>query len=231
MNIKVLIMCGGKGRRLGKLTENIPKPLMKINKKTIIDYKLQIYKRYGLTDYIFCIGFQGRKIIQYMKDIKVEAQYSDSGEKAGILKRIFDAKEKIGNTTIISYGDTFAQINFSELIHSHRNSKFILTLVVAPMVNPFGIVEWNLDNCVTNFIEKPILNHYIGYMVIDKRIFDYINEDIINLPDGQGIVSMIKLLSSMEKVGIYKYDGLQFTVNTKLELEEANDVMGKYYTI
>ena len=122
-----------------------------------------------------------------MKDIKVAAKYSDSGEKAGILKRIFDAKEKIGNTTIISYGDTYAQINFSELIHSHRNSKFILTLVVAPMVNPFGIVEWNLDNCVTNFIEKPILNHYIGYMIINKRIFDYINEDIINLPDGQGI--------------------------------------------
>ena len=231
MQIKVLIMCGGKGTRLGNLTKNTPKPLMKINGKTIIEYKLNNYSQLGLNDYVFCIGFQGHKITEYLKNIDCNAEISDSGENAGILKRVFNARKMMGNTSIIGYGDTFAEINFSELINRHVSSRFDLTLVIAPITNPFGIVNWDSDNCVVSFEEKPVLNHFIGYMVLEKKIFDYIPADIINMPDGEGIVNLIQYLSPLKKVGVYNFDGLQFTVNTKTELDNATDLIGQYYTI
>jgi len=231
MNIKVLIMCGGKGRRLGNLTENTPKPLMRINGKTILDYKLHNYSKSGLNDYIFCIGFQGHKIIEHLKHVDCRAEFSDLGENAGILKRIFYARNIMSDTTIIGYGDTYAEIDFSELVQRHVDTKYHLTLVVAPIKNPFGIVNWDSDNCVVSFKEKPVLNHFIGYMVLDKQVFDYVPENVINMPDGEGIVNLIKLLSSQKKVGVYNFSGLQFTVNTKTELENASDLIGKYYTI
>ena len=107
----------------------------------------------------------------------------------------------------------------------------IITGVACIVIDPFGIVNWDSDNCVVSFEEKPVINHFIGYMVFDKQIFDYVPEKIINMPDGEGIVTLIKLLSSLKKVGVYNFNGLQFTVNTKTDLEKANDVVRKYYTL
>jgi len=231
MNCKVLIMCGGKGSRLGDLTKDTPKPLIKIKGKTILEYKTRHYSKFGLNKYVFCIGFEGKKIIEYVKNIDGHIEISDSGKNAGILKRIFNAKKLIEETAIISYGDTFAEIDFSDLIQKHTDSEFNLTLVVAPIVNPFGIVNWNEDNCVISFEEKPVLNHFIGYMVLDKSVFEYIPRKIINMPDGEGIVNLINYFLTLKKVGVYKFKGLQFTVNTKTELEKATETIGKYHTI
>ena len=55
---KIIILCGGRGKRLGKLTDKIPKPLVKIGKLTIIEHKLNYYKKQGFEDFIFCLGYK-----------------------------------------------------------------------------------------------------------------------------------------------------------------------------
>ena len=104
-------------------------------------------------------------------------------------------------------------------------------MVAASIENPFGIIEWNEINKVTAFKEKPILNHYIGYAVMDSDLFNYIPKELIDLPNGQGIVKTIHYLTNKGLVNAYKFDGLQLTVNTNEELEYANDKIGKYYTL
>ena len=103
-------------------------------------------------------------------------------------------------------------------------------MVVAPIQNPFGLVNWNWKKRVTQFEEKPILNHFIGYAVIEPNIFNYLNKNIINLPDGQGMVKAIKKLISKRLVNIYKFKGLQLTVNSLSELKEAKTKIDKYFT-
>ena len=81
-----------------------------------------------------------------------------------------------------------------DLIKKHIKSKCLLTIVVAPIQNPFGLVNWNKKGRATNFIEKPILNHFIGYAVLNPNFFDSLSKKIINLSDGKGIVKAIHFL-------------------------------------
>ena len=78
--------------------------------------------------------------------------------------------------------------------------------------------------------EKPILNHFIGYAVIEPNIFKHLNKNIINSKDGSGMVKAINLLVSKRLVNVYKYNGLQLTINSVNELREARSKIEKYIT-
>ena len=65
--IKVIILCGGKGKRLGDITKFIPKPLVKVGKIAIIEHKLNYYKKQGLEDFVFCTGYKGKILKKFLK--------------------------------------------------------------------------------------------------------------------------------------------------------------------
>ena len=104
-----------------------------------------------------------------------------------------------------------------------------MTIVVAPIQNPFGLVKWNLKNEALSFEEKPILNHYIGYAVISHNFFDSINKREINSKDGKGIIQAIKNLILKKQVNIYKFNRLQITINSPEELKYARLNYKKYF--
>ena len=83
----------------------------------------------------------------------------------------------------------------------------------------------------TKFEEKPILSHFIGYAVIEPNIFDFLNKHIINLDDGKGMVKAIQKLIPKKLVNVYKFEGLQLTVNSPNELKEARTKIGKYFSL
>ena len=227
---KIIILCGGRGKRLGNITNKIPKPLVKVGNLPIIEHKLNFYKKQGLEDFVFCVGYKSNKLIKFLKKKCKKPIFFDGGINSGILKRIYLARKVINTSAIISYGDTLAKINFRDLLKQHKKSKAILSIVVAPIRNPFGLVSWNWKRKVTQFEEKPILNHFIGYAVIEPNIFNYLNRNIINLEDGKGMVKAIQKLTSKRLVNVYKFKGLQLTVNSLNELEAARTKIGKYFT-
>ena len=98
----IAIMCGGRGRRLGNLTKEIPKPLVKLNGKTILEWKLEHYANQSYFDNILCIGYQGEKIKKHIKPRFNHVNFNNSGTKAGILKRLFDVRDKLQPISIIS---------------------------------------------------------------------------------------------------------------------------------
>ena len=227
---KIIILCGGRGKRLGNITNKIPKPLVKVGNLPIIEHKLNFYKKQGLEDFVFCVGYKSNKLIKFLKKKCKKPIFSDGGINAGILKRIYLARKVIDTSTIISYGDTLAKINFRDLLKQHKKSKAILSIVVSPIRHPFGLVNWNWKGKATKFEEKPILSHFIGYAVIEPNIFDYLNKNIISLDDGKGIVKAIQKLILKKLVNVYKFKGLQLTVNSPNELKEARTKIGKFFT-
>ena len=166
-----------------------------------------------------------------MNELGFEGVYSDAGKNSGILKRINFVKNHLSESTIISYGDTFAEINFDDLTLRHKLSKAVMTIVLTSIRHPFGLVEINKKGKIIKFEEKPILNHFIGYAVIEPELFDILPESYIDLSDGEGIVSAIKYLISIEKLNVYKFGGLQLSINTKKELKEATEKIGNYFTL
>ncbi len=231
LKYNMIIVCGGRGKRMGKITNRIPKPLIKVGKKTIIEHKIGYYKSQGLKNFIFCLGYKSKIIKDFLKK-KLSKFYSHNGGiNSGILKRIYLVKKYINDFTIISYGDTLAQINFRDLIINHKKSKCCLTIVAAPIQNPFGLIKWNNKGQATYFDEKPILNHFIGYAIVSPNFFTKINSKMINLKDGKGLVKAIKYLINKRQVNIYKFNNLQVTINSPEELKHARLNYKKYFTL
>ena len=230
--MKILIMCGGKGRRLGKLGKKIPKPLVEVKGKTILEMKLNEYIKSGFHDFILCTGYKSDmirdSIRKYEKQCRFE--FSDAGEDSGILKRLFEARNLFDENVVMTYGDTYTDLNLNDFFHFHRKKGFSATVVVAPIKNPFGIVEYDQLDRVTYFKEKPILNYYIGQAVIDKSAMDLVPTKVIEMPDGDGLVTFYKILSAMDKLGAYFHSGLQISFNTQNELAQAEETLNRFYT-
>tara|TARA_B100001093_G_scaffold517956_1_gene601137 strand:+ start:399 stop:1109 length:711 start_codon:yes stop_codon:yes gene_type:complete len=231
MKNKMIIVCGGRGKRMGKITNSMPKPLIKIGKNPIIEHKIKYYNNQGIDKIIFCLGYKAKKLKNFLIQKTSNSIYSNGGLSAGILKRIFLVKRHINEDTFISYGDTLAKINFKELLNNHKRSRCPLTIVVAPIQNPFGLVKWNSKNKATIFEEKPILNHFIGYAVINPTFFKKIGQQIVNLKDGNGVIKSIKYLIKKKQVNIYKFKNLQVTINSPSELRNARLNYKKYFTL
>ncbi len=224
-------MCGGRGKRLGDITQDIPKPLIKINNKTILENKIKQYQSQGFNDFVLCIGYKGSMIKELIeKNTNINASFSDAGLEAGILNRLYRAKDVFGKNVLMTYGDTYTDIDIEDLIRFHNNSSNEATIVVSPIQNPFGLVEFNEENQVTYFREKPVLNYYIGYAVINNSALDIVPKAVINLPDGEGLVQFYKTLQEKNLLGCYFHGGLEATFNTKEELASAKSKMSRFYT-
>ena len=233
--VKILILCGGQGKRMGNLTNKIPKPLAKIGKYSILHRKILNYSSQGYNDFIIAVGYKGDVIIDYINKlnlpIKIKIEFSDAGENAGILERIDFASSLFDESIIITYGDTFTNIDLTDFINLHNNSDNIATIVTAPFKSPFGLVDVNSDNKVTSFIEKPILKYYIGYAILNKKLFTDIPKKTIKAEDGNGLISLYNMLLMQNKLGSYYFDGLDVTFNTEAELVVAEERIIEFFTI
>jgi len=216
---------------MGDISKITPKPLVKVAGRPLLEYKLREYKSQGFNSYVFCTGYMGNKMKAGINKLGYDGIFSNIGNDAGILDRIYSVRKYINDSTIISYGDTYGQINFKELVSSHKNSESLMTIVISSIKHPFGLVNFDSNSKVISFEEKPILSHYIGYAVIEPNIFDIIPKNFLGQSDGDGLVKSIKYLINLNLVSTYKFGGLQVTINTNSDLKTASEKIGNYYTL
>ena len=115
---KTIILCGGRGARLGKLGESVPKCLVKLREKAILYHKLSQGINQGFRDFIIAIGYKGKMVVDACKgmDLDFNVDFSDSGEDAGMLRRIYDTGELFEDRVIVTYGDSISNIQFRRLM-------------------------------------------------------------------------------------------------------------------
>ena len=221
----VIILCGGKGLRLRPLTVDMPKPLVKILDKPILEYIINHFIKYKYKRFVIATGYKSEKIEQFMSSNFKNLDYTiiNSGD-VGIIDRIKDCKEYIKDDCILCYGDTLANINIDQLIEFHKNSPDYLTITGYPIKIPFGVMNLGTNMNVLNFMEKPILNEVmnIGFFYISKKIFP-------QLLHFESFEEMLNSLSQNNKLRCYLHDGIHITVNTIAELQSANENIKKLY--
>jgi len=229
---KTIILCGGRGSRLGQIGKNIPKPLVQLREKPILYHKLSQGIGQGFGDFILAIGYKGEMIVDACRkmDLKFNVDFSDSGEDAGMLRRIYDARNLFEDRAIVTYGDSIANIQLKRLLDFHLEKKGLLSVVTAPIQSPFGLVTSNDDKQIQTFEEKPVLHYYIGTFVMEKKALEYIPKEIIDLPDGKGLVAFFKILKERKKLYAYSHTGHDITFNTIEELGAAEEGFLKFYT-
>ncbi len=226
----LIVLCGGKGARLKPLTDEIPKALVELDGKPMIDHIIDAYSTKGISNYFVCIGYKGGLIRNHLKD-KQNISFVDSGEEASMLERICDAVKQTNETAIVTYGDTITNIDFIDLMRHHTKSGSLATLVTAHIKSPFGIINYNIENGVINgFEEKPVFNYYIGTFVLAKKAFSYADKELLQIPDGGGLVAFFRKLIEIGKVSAYHYGGEQLTFNNPAEKQLAEARIG-FYTL
>jgi glucose-1-phosphate cytidylyltransferase len=230
--ILVAVLCGGKGVRLQPLSDQFPKAMAPIDGRPMLDHILEYFGSKGFDNFTICIGYMGEVIRDHFSTRPEldQLKFSDEGETASMLQRIFALRDEAFENVIVIYGDTFIDLDIDQLLAQHKSSDASITLVTAEMRNPLGEVGYEDDGWVKSFREKPLRKYYIGCMVIKRQCFGIMTPELINLPDGQGLVAFFDSLIDKKKVAAYHHDGVQVSYNTVSELDSAHETMYNFYT-
>ena len=180
--MKVLILAGGFGTRLSEYTDNIPKPMIPIGGRPIIEHIMSIYSKYQFNEFVVALGYKGDVIKDYFsknknKDRKVELVETGSETLTG--GRIKRLKKYFNETFFLTYGDGVSDINIKKLLEFHKKHNKILTVTAVRPPARFGYLSLDGDN-VKNFSEKVYKgDNWIngGFFVANPRLFDFIEGD------------------------------------------------------
>ena len=200
--MKVLILAGGFGSRLGEETVLKPKPMLEIGGKPIIWHIMKTYSHYGYNEFVILLGYKGYYIKEYfanyfmhqsdvtidLKDNSIEVHRNnsepwkvtllDTGLNTMTGGRVKRAQEFIGNEPfMLTYGDGVSDVNIKSLVEYHKNHGRAITMTAVMPEGRFGALDIKSDNSITSFKEKPKgdgswING--GFFVCEPKVFDYI---------------------------------------------------------
>lgn len=221
--LKVVILAGGKGTRLGEETHQKPKPLIEIGGMPIIWHIMKIYSSYGFNDFVICCGYEGNMIKEYFSNNNESWNVIcvDTGLETMTGGRLKQIKKYVKDGTFcLTYGDDLKNVNITELIKFHQKQKTLGTMTIARNPDRFGIVSTEGEK-VTSFKEKPLgediwING--GYFVLEPKVLDYIKDDS-TIFENEPLQQLIK----QKQLSAYKYNGQYQPMDTlrdKNKLEE-----------
>lgn len=184
--MKAIIMAGGKGTRLKPLTDNLPKPLVKLIDRPVMEYTINLLKRHGITEIGVTLGYRAEDIVSYFGSgsrFGVELTYFKESVPLGTAGGIKNASSFLDEDFLVLSGDAYTELDISEAIRFHYHKKSPLTVVATPCENPagFGVLETDYDGKIVRFEEKPLnprpslIN--CGIYVISKKVLN-------SIPDG-----------------------------------------------
>lgn len=186
--MKAIIMAGGEGTRLRPLTCNIPKPMMPIMDKPVMEYTVELLKRNGITDIGVTLQYLPDEITNYFgdgKDFGVNMRYFIEETPLGTAGSVKNAECFLDDTFIVISGDALTDIDLSKAIAYHKKKQSIATLVLkeVPVPLEFGVVVTNNNGAVTGFLEKPSWSEVFsdkvntGIYILEPEIFNYFEQD------------------------------------------------------
>ena len=177
-NTSLVILCGGKGTRLGKITKKTPKPLIKINKKPFIEYLINFYKKFNF-DKIYLIGFykpqQFKKLFNNKEFNFIKCEFIKEKialDTAGALNTI---RNKVKGDMVVINGDSYLDYNFIKFKNFHQSHKSN-SMILVKNLNYKTNNKLNKLKIEKRFIKKSTNSKYMnsGVYFFKKEIFNYI---------------------------------------------------------
>ncbi len=232
-----LILAGGKGERLRPLTDTVPKPMVPVCGKPILEHQIEWLKVGGVTDIVFLCGYRSDVIQDHFGDGRgfgINTQYSVENSplgRGGAIKAGFTNVPVEENTVAVVNGDVIAEEPLDQLILFHRNRKLanpshLATIMVVPMISPYGLVDIDLSDTITGFREKVEMDHWInaGVYLFERSIVD-------ELPDlGDHETATFPRLATAGSLAAMKSSQFWQSVDSFKDLREAEERLTTHST-
>lgn len=232
MNYSAVIIAGGKGTRLSHLTKEIPKPMIEIGGKPIIEHQIEEFSKNGITDIIITVSHLKEVIINYLgngEKYGLSIRYIEEPELLGTCGAFYLLKELIKKDFLVAYGDVLFSLDLNRFVKFHEEKDALITLVSHPNSHPYDsdlIVE-NDDNQVVAINGKKtdrtgiLYNNLVnaGFYCMKNSVLDYF--DSLKNMDLEKDLVMNLLLTE----GVYSYRTSEYIkdMGTGKRLDEVNE--------
>lgn len=237
--MKVVILAGGRGTRLGSLTDERPKPMLEVGGRPLIWHIMRSYAQFGLNEFVAALGYRGQFIKSYFLNYRAEsgdvsvalatgrAQFHqpvaedwtvhlvDTGEETQTGGRLKRLAPHLTETFMMTYGDGLANVDIAKLLAFHRAHGGLATVTGVRPPARFGHLAI-AGGRVTSFNEKPqVAEGWIngGYFVLEP--------EALNSIAGDGVMWEVEPLQALARdgqLGVYQHDGFWQCVDTPREL-------------
>ncbi|MDE5722544.1 MAG: HAD-IIIA family hydrolase [Clostridia bacterium] len=157
--MKVVIMAGGKGMRISSVASDIPKPMIKIAGKPVLEHEIRCLRDQGFKDIIITVSHLGNVIIDYFGNgskLGVNIEYYFEEEPLGNAGALFKIKEKLTKDFLLLNADTVFDIDFKRFVNYHRGKGGLVTLFTHPNSHPYdsGLIIADNNGAVLNWLTK-----------------------------------------------------------------------------
>lgn len=221
--MKAVILCGGRGTRLGEHGRAVPKALIRIGGEPIILHLMRLFAGHGVSDFVLCLGHLGDEIRSFFGsgdfDWKIDLVETGPGTNTGGRLALVEAYVSGETDFFVTYGDGLADIDLDELLAFHRSRGRTATITAVHPRSPFGLIDVDENGSVARFREKPLLREWIngGFFVFGQTIFDYLADDPVLEREP------FETLAAAGELMAYRHEGFWKCMDTfkdNLEFEE-----------
>ncbi len=222
--IECVILAGGKGSRLQPFTKDIPKPLVPIGEISILEILIRTLKKHNITNLHLAVNHLADQIKSFLGDgscFDVTIQYSSEEKELSTVAPLI-LIENLPDHFLVVNGDLITDLDFKKLYDAHINSKALLTVATCIRENAvdYGVVEFNDDNRIIGFKEKPVQSYSVsmGVYVFSKKVLSYVPDNIkFGFDD-----LMYALLKEKVTVHSFPYKGYWLDVGRLEDYRKAN---------
>jgi len=223
---QALILAGGKGTRLTPITREIPKPLVPLHGKPVLEYSLDLFKKFGIKDILISIGFKGEKIKEYFGDGKrfgVNITYIEEDKPLGTAGPLKLAKKYLKSSFIMCNADELKDIDLMDMFIAHKENNAMGTIALTSVedTSKYGVAKL-AGNKILDFVEKPpkdkAPSNFInsGLYILEPEVIDYV-------PEGFAMVEkdVFPKLAKEGKLFGYPFSGYWKPIGNFQQYEEA----------
>jgi len=230
LKIPVVIMAGGEGARLAPFTKILPKPLMPIGDKPIIEIIIGRFMDYGCNDFHLSLNYKSNIIKAYFNDFEHQYKiaYIEEELPLGTAGSLHFLKSHIKKTFFLSNCDILIEADYADIFKFHQQKKNKITLV-SSMKNfmvPYGVCEIENGGILKGIKEKPEFDFFVntGMYVLDKTVLEDIPKNkFYNMTD---LIS--DYLKKGERIGVYPVSEKSWL--DMGQLEELQDALKRFET-
>ena len=185
---KIIVMAGGKGMRLRPLTENIPKPMLKVGNKPILQTIVEKFKECGYENFIMCVNYRSKIIKNYFGDGKkfgVKIEYINEKKMMGTAGALSLFKRRPKESFFVVNGDLLTNLDFEKMLDFHIEHDAKATMCVSEynIESPYGEVKLNNENIIS-IEEKPTHKIFVnaGIYILDPKCIELIPKKFYDMP-------------------------------------------------